>query len=352
MNSFIISGIQQVGIGVANLHEAWKWYRQYFGMDIRIFEEEAEAKLMLPYTGGKPRRRHAALAMNMQGGGGFEIWQYKDRTPESPVNTVKLGDYGIFSVKIKSRDVVKNYHDFVSRNLKVTELKKDPLGLDTFFVQDPFDNYFQVVGGNSWFLDENRHTGAAYGTLIGVSNIEKSILFYKEILGYDEVVYDKTGSFSDLSSLPGGENTYRRVLLKHSNQRVGAFSRLFGDSQIELFQVKDREAKGIFSDRFWGDLGFIHLCFDINGMAQLREKCNNLGHPFTVDSSNSFDMGEAAGHFSYIEDPDGTLIEFVETHKIPILKKIGWYLNLQKRDPQKSLPGWILRSLAFNRVKG
>jgi hypothetical protein len=86
-------------------------------------------------------------------------------------------------------------------------------------------------------------------------------------------------------------------------------------------------------------------------MAQLRDKCVSLGHPFTVDSSNSFDMGEAAGHFSYIEDPDGTLIEFVETHKVPILKKLGWYLNLKKRNPQKSLPGWMLKSLAFNRIK-
>ena len=170
-------------------------------------------------------------------------------------------------------------------------------------------------------------------------------------MGYDQIVYDCTGSFPDLLSLPGGENTCRRILLKHSKSRVGAFSRLLGDSQIELFQVKDRQAKGIFNDRFWGDLGFIHLCFDINGMEQLREKCNTFGHPFTIDSSQSFDMGEAAGHFSYIEDPDGTLIEFVETHKIPLLKKLGWYLNLQKRNPEKSLPGWIVKALAFNRVK-
>ncbi len=65
---------------------------------------------------------------------------------------------------------------------------------------------------------------------------------------------------------------------------------------------------------------------------------------------NSFDMGEAAGHFSYIEDPDGTLIEFVETHKVPILKKFGWYLDLRKRDPNKSLPDWIIKTLKFSRV--
>ena len=62
-------------------------------------------------------------------------------------------------------------------------------------------------------------------------------------------------------------------------------------------------------------------------------------------------MGEAAGYFSYIEDPDGALIEFVETHKVPILKKIGWYLDLRKRDPRKSLPDWIVKTLRFSRVK-
>ena len=62
-------------------------------------------------------------------------------------------------------------------------------------------------------------------------------------------------------------------------------------------------------------------------------------------------MGEAAGHFSYIADPDGTLIEFVETHKIPIMKKMGWYLNLKNRNPEKSLPTWMIKALRFNRVK-
>jgi hypothetical protein len=58
-------------------------------------------------------------------------------------------------------------------------------------------------------------------------------------------------------------------------------------------------------------------------------------------------MGEANGHFTYIEDPDGTLIEFVETFRIPILKKFGIYLNLEGRDDSKPLPGWILKCLRF-----
>jgi len=69
MEGIIISGIQQLGIGVTNVAEAWKWYRKYLGMDIKVFEESATASLMLPYTGGEPQKRHAVLALNMNGGG-------------------------------------------------------------------------------------------------------------------------------------------------------------------------------------------------------------------------------------------------------------------------------------------
>ena len=62
-------------------------------------------------------------------------------------------------------------------------------------------------------------------------------------------------------------------------------------------------------------------------------------------------MGDAAGQFAYIEDPDGTLIEFVETHKVPLVKKLGLSINLQKRDPEKPLPRWMLKALSLMRVK-
>ena len=108
-------------------------------------------------------------------------------------------------------------------------------------------------------------------------------------------------------------------------------------------------------DRFWGDLGYIQICYDIRGMRELKALCADKGFPFTVESnpetsgSAQFDMGEASGIFAYAEDPDGTLIEFVETHKLPILKKIGWYLDLRKRNPKKPLPNWMLKTLRFSR---
>ena len=180
--------------------------------------------------------------------------------------------------------------------------------------------------------------------------------FYHLILGYDTIVFDKTGVFEDFRSLPGGDKEFRRVLLRHSKPRSGPFSKLFGDSEIELVQVLNRTPKKIFEDRFWGELGFIHLCYDIQGMEELRSLCNKSGYPFTVDTleileNKSFDMGDAAGLFAYVEDPDGALIEFVETHKLPIIKKLGIGLNLKKRKRGKSLPLYILNALRFLKAK-
>jgi catechol 2,3-dioxygenase-like lactoylglutathione lyase family enzyme len=353
-----ISGIQQIGVGVRNFHEAWKWYIPNFGMDIRIFEENATAEYMLPYTNNEPRERHACLAMNMQGGGGFEIWQHTERTPLAPAFEIQVGDLGIFAGKIKSNNIPAAY-EHLSREAKtVNGVVKDPAGRDTFFVKDPFDNIWQVVEEGSMYMRKyKKRTGGSYGAVIGSSNPDRALELYSGILDYDVVVYDQQGTFEDLKEVPGGTGRFRRVLLQHSETRKGPFARLFGPSEIELVQALDRKPERIFKDRIWGDLGFIHLCFDVLGIKALKEECHRKGFPFTVDSDvhptgKPFDMGEAAGHFSYVEDPDGTLIEFVETHKIPIIKKLGWYIDLWKRkDVTKPLPDGVLKNLRFMKVR-
>jgi catechol 2,3-dioxygenase-like lactoylglutathione lyase family enzyme len=348
----VISGIQQIGIGNRGVHPLWRWYRQNFGMDIGIFEEAADAPLMTIYTGGEVQSRHAALAVNMQGGGGFEIWQFTSREAQPPAFETQLGDLGLYIAKMKSRDVKKAYETHKKRGLDLqSELVKDPKGNLHYYIKDPNGNLFEVVQGDSWFSNNKHVTGGAYGMVIGVSDMEKSLKLYRDVLEHDKVIYDETGTFEDLKGLKGGEGQFRRVLLQNSKPRQGAFGPLLGNSQFELIQSLDTPGRKLFQDRYWGDLGFIHLCFDIRNMAALKKECEEAGFPFTVDSANSFDMGAAAGHFTYIEDPDGAWIEFVETHKVPVMEKWNWYLNIKNRAPEKPLPRWMLSALKFNKVK-
>lgn len=350
-----INGIQQLGVGVNNVKEAFAWYRKNFGMDIKIFEEAATAELMLPHTEGKTCQRHAILALNMQGGGGFEIWQHTGKTPISPTFSLQLGDLGINIGKLKSYDLEKTYTTFKKNGIDIlTEIAPSPIGVSHFYAKDIFGNIWEICHEKIYFSKDIHSNGGVYGAVIGTQDIDKSLKIYKDILNYDQVLFDGEGKFNDWIGVPGCEDKYRRVILTHRDLRQGAFSPMFGPSQIELVEVKNRTPRNIFEGRIWGDPGFIHLCFDINGLDELREEVKQKGFPFTVDSENalngSFDMGEAAGSFAYIQAPEGTLIEFVETHKIPIIKKIGLSLNLKNRE-EKPLPHYIFKLFKVMRVK-
>jgi catechol 2,3-dioxygenase-like lactoylglutathione lyase family enzyme len=345
-----ISGIQQVGIGVKNLRESMLLYKELFGLDVLIFDDTSDASLMTQYTGGEVCNRQAVLTMNLSGGGGFEIWQFNNRDPKQPTQGIIYGDLGINAVKIKCGNTENAHSNFLlNKNISVSALQKDPAGNKHFWLKDAQQNWFNITGSNDWFKQSSKKTGAVTGAVIGVSNLQKSLVFYKDFLGINEVVYDTIGTFSD--NHKNKEIYCRRVLLRKKTSGKGAFNQLLGAVEIELVQVLDREPATIFKDRFWGDCGFIHLCFDVLEMDSLKAHAVLWGIQFTVDSENSFEMENAAGRFCYVEDPDGTLIELVETHKIPILKKFNWYLNLQKRDRQKPLPKWMINMLALSKVK-
>ena len=351
---YFISGIQQIGIGCEHMETSWKWYIDNFNTDVRILEDDTVAELMLPYTGNQPQKRHACVTVNLQGGGGFEIWQYSERKP-CPINfDIQIGDLGIFAAKIKSRDVKALHDKMAAKHNTISECTTTPDGTPCFYLKDPFGNYFQIIENPDVFIDEKHLAGGTVGAMVGVSDIEKALPVYQDILGYDTMVYDKTGVFDDWKFMNGGDQQYRRVLLTQTEKRKGAFGQIFGCSSIELVVALDRTPRKIYEGRFWGDPGFIQLCYDITHMKALEEYCAAKVFPFTVDSfagQSTFNMGDAAGHFTYIEDPDGTLIEFVETHKIPIAKKLGLFINLTKRNREKAIPKFMLRMLRFNKVK-
>lgn len=345
----IINGIQQIGIGVSDTKSVFNWYRKHLGFDILLFKDEATANLMTHYTNGVPQRRDAYLSLNMRGGGGLEIWQFKDREPNPPPRPIQLGDLGINAMKIRTADIGQTYKELEALGLTyLSELINYGSQFKYFYFDDPWQNRVQIIQDDYSFTNTKFCCGGVMGVVMGVFNMDVSIPFYSDLLGYSKVVSDEIIESSSADNQKSEKS--RRVILQHKRNTYGGFGELLGPSQIELVQVLDRTPKKIYENRLWGDLGYIHICFDISGMDKLREKAKAMNHPFTVDSASGFDMGDAAGHFSYIEDPDGTLIEFVETHRVPVLKSLGLYLNLQNRNPQRPLPKWLVKTLGFHRI--
>ena len=347
-----INGIQQVGIGVENAKEAWAWYRKAFKMDVPIFEDRAEAKLMTRYTAGKVEKRHAILALNMQGGGGFEIWQYTSRTPQASKQKPSWKDLGILAVKIRCRDIAATYKHLGEVGAELLQKPvKNPIGVMHFYVNDPFGNLFEIEENSSWFQKSKDLTGGVSGVVIGVSSIDEALPIYQNHLQHSDKAFDDSKNWEDFSCFEYGDKPYRRVILNGNSTPCGAFGKLFCQTSLELIETDQPERKKVFEGRNWGDLGFIHVCFDVINMSSLKEDLASSGVPLTVDSESKFDMGSAAGRFAYLEDPDGTLVEMVETYKIPIMEKLGWFLDLTKRDVRKSLPKYMIKMLALNRVK-
>ncbi len=343
-----ITGIQQVGIGVVDADQAKYLYRNLFGMDVLVFDDEADAKLMTRYTGNQCFNRRAILTMNLKGGGGFEIWQYLDRTPvDLPKNSI-WGAPGINAVKIKTSCIHTARTKLTSyASLKISSTQSCPTQGLSFTVTDDLFNKFQIIQGVDWFKKNSTCLGGVAGVVVGVSNMERSLLFYKQLLGNVHTVLDTTESIVD----KGKEQTIRKVLLRKNISNKGAFSKLLGGFDIELVQLLDEQPPHLFQNRYWGDCGFIHVCFDVLNMDGLKQTMERNGYSFTVDSAGSYAMENASGRFCYVEDPDGTLIELVQTDRVPVIKKLGWYIHLSKRSHQKPLPNWQVSMLGLNKVK-
>jgi catechol 2,3-dioxygenase-like lactoylglutathione lyase family enzyme len=322
-----ITGIQQAGIGVVDAEKAKQEYKKLFGMEVLVFDDHAPASLMTRYTGDVVYNRRAIMTLNLQGGGGLEIWQYTDRVPKSLPEPPRPGDLGINAILLKTR------------------LEKSERVMDHGF------NLFLLEPSDDWFYKDHYPVGGVFGALIGVSNLERSIDFYRCLLGDVEVKTNKKNNDKPAKD-EMNENSFqfKVAVIKKKASANGAFSRLLGDVELQLIEVTSEIPKKIYQDRQWGDPGFIHLCFDVNDMNGLKAHMESNGYIFTVDSMNAFEMESASGRFCYVEDPDGTLIELVETHKVPVIKKWNWYFNLKKYK-KKPLPRWMIKMMGWSRVK-
>ncbi len=346
----LITGIQQCGIGTHNAHEAALYYKKLFGLDALVFDDTAEAVLMKSYTGNNVQKRRAILTMNMQGGGGFELWQFISREPVACSHALRLGDLGLFAIKIKCPDVLDAFKHFsLNQDCRISALQKNVNDEYHFWLTDKYGHVFNMVQATGLFKRNGNICAGVCGAVIGVSNMHPSLSFYKNLLGVAEEAYNTTTTSTGPVWYEGEK--FHSVLLQKPSSTSGAFSQLLGDIQIELIESKNYSGKKIFHNRYWGDIGFIHLCFDVLNMEYLKNKASKLNYPFSVDSKNSFAMEKAGGRFCYVEDPDGTLIELVETHAVPIFKKVGWYLNLKKRKQDRPLPKWMIGMMGLTKIK-
>ncbi|MEQ8472714.1 MAG: VOC family protein [Marinoscillum sp.] len=330
MNERLLYGIQQVGIGVTNILEAEKWYVRVLAANIKILEDRNPASHMAPYMGGDTRAKIAVILLNEHGGGGFELWQHTGRKPLIKKTPIVEGDLGINYIILHSSDINRTRQHLAKYQVPVTSHSGE------LRFKDPFGNQIHVKSIDS---QHNFLFSGVKGCALGVRDLQASVEFYQK-LGYQAV---------EDPSISSNQN-HEMVQLVSSNHSKGRMDSFFGDSELILIKRNNGSAEKIYKDRYWGDPGFIHLCFDVYNLPDWVSFFNEENSPFTVLSNVDFKMGDAQGHWGYLEDPDGTLIEMVETHKIPIIKKMGLSIDLTNKSPQKPLPKLFIKALRLKKV--
>ena len=322
----LVGGIQQVGIGVEDAEVAFQLYKKAFGFRVRVFDDKAAACHMTRYTGGSVHKRRAILSVNPNGGGGFEIWQYTDRTPLKPREPVGLGDRGIVAVIIRCYDLETG-----TAQLLATGFKQEGA---TWF-RCPLGHLFHLslVGGRPY---RAMPFGGVDGVVLGVADLPQARTFYHSVLGipFDPIVIELP--HAPLEGLSG----YFR------NPEKAPFSHWYGDFRIKLVQAGP-QAENVYHNRYWGDCGFIHLCLDVVKFQMFKGDLNGNNVQMTVDSGASFKMGASAGRFGYSEDPDGSLIEWVEVHELPIIPRLGVKIRFGKATPRAISRHWIRQVIRF-----
>ncbi len=366
--SYSIGGIQQVGVGVDDLATGWQWYRDRLGFDLPIFRDRGFATLMNNYTNGKSEEREAMLAINMVGGGGVEIWQYINRLPRKFSYPIAIGSPGIYGIRLKCSSLSSAHHFARQQLLNCSEIFKLPNEQPSFALYDHLNNLYMVTAQQDLLQRRSHPIGGVCGAIIGCTNIERALPIYSGLLGYDRVVYDYRAPLqyqpqleklylenraSRPTAAPHEQYTIRQLRLERSSRPRSPLRPLYGDSHIELWELCNGAPKPlhIFAQRQWGDIGFIHLCFEVGGIDDFRHQAAKVGISFTVDSGTTFEMGGSSGRFAYIEDPDGTLIELVETHRIRLSKRFAIGINLQ-RSNRRSLPRPLFWLLSLTRKRG
>jgi len=139
---------------------------------------------------------------------------------------------------------------------------------------------------------------------ISVVNLEKSLLFYRDLLGMEVVVLE-----------PFQGEKYELILgLPGARGRVALLRR--GPTQIELFEFSQPAPVTPEPERLVSKHGISHFCIEVEDISETYWRLKDAGVRFHC-APMEFGTEKA----TYGRDPDGNAFELLQTIKRPGLER-------------------------------
>jgi catechol 2,3-dioxygenase-like lactoylglutathione lyase family enzyme len=300
------SGVHHVALGVKNLESMEAFYHDLLGFT-EIYAEigESEQEIMREVTRSSRAVFSGAILRQKTGGLLIEMIQLSEPTPRPLRSDFRYGDIGVAKITVAVTDVrlvLDRLKDEVSFCSEPKTVIIPGFGDYQFvYCKDPEGNLIEFA---SMAEGAEEMFGGARSLGIGVTDLERSLPFYRDRLGLS-VVLDIHEGFSGLvDEVSGTAGTrVRSCLLSANNQ---------GGTMIELFETLRPRGRSIPFSARWGDFGYLQAAFscdDVHGMVSKLEAAGMelLCSPKVMEGG----IPDHPGEFVYARDPDGVPIEFL-----------------------------------------
>jgi catechol 2,3-dioxygenase-like lactoylglutathione lyase family enzyme len=299
-----VSGVDHAGIGVRNWELMKSFYMHVVGFN-RVFGEmpEDDHEPIHALLRTSPTI-HSAIHLGHEAGGiSVALFRMTRPVPRPIRKDFRYGDIGLNKMTMSVSDVDQAYRDLRKSVSFCSEPKSVMIpewGEHRFvYCKDPEGNLIEFVSGP--FAPTENRFGGVHWIGIGVTDLERSKVFYQKHLEFDRLVIENHRAFSGLvDEVSGGLGTeVRSCLLANSG----------GNGMIELFEVLKPRGRSIPFGVQWGDFGYLQVCLsgaDVRSMAAYceAEGLELLAPPQTIGDP------EHGGAFMYLRDPDGIPVEF------------------------------------------
>jgi lactoylglutathione lyase len=134
---------------------------------------------------------------------------------------------------------------------------------------------------------------------ICVSDLERSLRFYCDALGFEKAESHAIGSeFAGLMDLPDVVVTSQFIRK--------------GPTAIELLAFEEPAPFGVRQRRAVNQLGLTHLSFRVHDLVATAARVVELGGTIVESSRTTIDLGGTALDFVYCTDPDGVRVELMD----------------------------------------
>lgn len=299
-----IVGVDHVGIGVRDAERMRSFYREVFRFT-RVLAEMPEADH--PAIHGLLRAHRtvhsSTLVAHDSGGPTIALFHAIDPEPRAIRRDFTYGDIGVAKLTFTVPDLVAFCRDKGTRLSLCSPPKTVALegrGEYSFvYGHDPEGNLIEIVSGHGQGADD---PGSLCSVGIAVTDLDRSLAFYRDVFGFKDIVVAPHERFSGLvDEITGVERTAVRSCLLASGK---------GGGMLELIEVMKPRGRSIPFGTQWGDFGYLQVCLlgeDRETLiSQVRaEGLNMLLPPQEVEDPDHPAM------FMYLQDPDGIPVEIV-----------------------------------------